>query len=808
MRFIQSIRWSVRTLRFAPGFALTATLTLALGIGLSTAVFTVANALLLRKLPVRDQEQLVVLWGEKRDGSFGNFPLGITEIREFTRTTRALRDVAYFDYNGAWPAPIVGADNVTRLRRAFVSGNFFDVLGVRAVLGRTLRPSDDVLGAAPVVVLSYNAWQRQFGGNPHAVGARIVLQESGTAYTIVGVIPPALEYPAGAEFWAPFTPGRLRTPKDSAYADVDLLGRLAPGATPTSAKAELTSFFTRPASSVWQRDVRGVVYTLPSVILGDARPAVLVFSAAAALLLLITCINVANLLLVRGLARVREVAIRAALGAGRSQIVAGLLAENALLALGGGVLGVGVAAAAVRGFVIFAPASVPLLSTVRLDAASLAAAIAIAGLAMLLFGLAPAVVASGANLQDALRSGTRQSAGRRSRLAREALVSAQVALGVLVLSAAALVGRSLMKLENADLQFDASHLLIAELGLRYDRYDSVDKQLPLMRALVMRLRATPGIRAVSPVVAVPFSGSGGWDGRAGVEGQSPADAAKNPMFNMEVVTPDYFETFGLRVLRGRAFTDADRKGSEPVVMISETTARHYFPNANPIGKRLFLGGKLDIALTVIGIVPDTRYRELREARASVYFPLAQSFFPFAPTTLALRTTGASGAILPTIRRVIGETAPGVVLVGGAPFETYMRGPLGQPRLNAFLLAVFAVAATALAAIGLFGVTATLVRQRTRELGVRMALGATARDIRSLVVGRGLGIVGVGVVLGLAAALVVNRVLSSLLYAVSPTDAVSLALVGLLMIAVTLVATFIPARASARIDPVIALRTEG
>ncbi len=807
MRLLRSIRSSARALLRAPGFVVTAVLTLSLGIGLSTAVFTVADALLLRKLPVRDQDRLVTLWGEKRDGSAGNWPLDITQTREFTQRSRALESVAYVDYYGSLPTPAIDRDNVTLLRRALVSGNYFDVLGVQPIAGRALRPSDDVVGAAPVIVISHGMWQRQFGGDTNVAGRQITLQGDGVTYTIVGVMPAGLEFPRGADFWAPFAPARLRTAKDSSFAAFDLVGRLASRATPGNAQAELTAYYTRPDASPWSRALRGVAHTFPRIVLGDVRPAVLVFAAAAALLLLITCIDVANLLLVRGLARVHEIAVRSALGASRSRIVAQLLTENTLLALAGGALGVVVAAVAVRGFLAFAPANVPLLETVHISTSALAGALAITAVAMLLFGLAPALVGARADLEGVLRSGMRQSGSRASRVVRDALVTAQVSLAVLVLSAAALVGRSLVKLQNANLAFEPSHLLIAELGLRYDQYQSLDTQLTMLRGLLAQIRATPGVEAASPVVAVPFSGTAGWTGRGGTEGQSPEDAARNPMFNMELVTPDYFSTFGLRVLRGRALTDADRKGAESVVVISETTAHLYWPNQDPIGKRLLIGGNLDAGFTVVGIVPDTRYRELREASGSVYYPLAQSIFPFAPTTLAIRTTGVPTALVPVIRRLIPETAPGVALARAEPFETYMKAPLAQPRLNAFLLAVFAVAAATLAGIGLFGVMATMVRQRRRELGVRMALGATARDIESIVVGRGFAVAGLGVLAGLGASVLANRLLSSLLYQTSPTDFRTLAGVAALLLSVAMLASVIPARSSARIDPAIALRAE-
>src|SRR5438874_41163 len=697
------MRYALRNLARTPCFALTAILTLALGIGLATAVFTVADALLLRRLPVRDQDRLVVLWGQAPDRTY-NYPFGLDDAREFALQTRSLERVAFFSYYGAGPKPIRDGDQISLLRRALVSGEFFDVLGARPLLGRALRAADDVTGAAPVLVLSYGAWQRRFGGDPHVLGRQVLTYDDGVAYTIVGVMPQGLDYPRGTDFWAPVVPSTV--PKD-----LYVIGRLAVGRAAVDARDELTTFFGRAGGSRWGRDLRGVVHTLPRLILGDTRLALIAFAAAAGLLLLITCINVANLLLVRGLARVREIAVRSALGAGRGQVIAQLLTENALLAVAGGVLGIAVAAGAVQVFVAVAPPGLPRLDELQLNATALAGAVGITGLAMLIFGLAPAVITSRVEIERVLRSGTRQSASRRSRLGTEGLVVGQIALALLVLSAAGLVARSLIKLERADLSFQPSHLLIGDLALRYDQFDSPAKQQALLERLLPQVRAIPGVQAVSPVVAAPFSGPGGWDGKFAAEGQSPERAAANPMLNMEVVTPDYFATLGIPVRRGRVFTDADREGAQPVVVISESVARLYWGTDDPIGKRLRIGEHLERTVTVVGVVPDTRYRDLREARPSVYFPLRQPFFPFEPVTLAIRTAGPPAELVPTIRRVIAETEPGVALASAAPFGTYLEEPLAQPRLNALLLAVFAGSAVALAAVGLFGAMATMVRQR-------------------------------------------------------------------------------------------------
>ena len=802
---LQNLRAAIRSLRRTPGFAATAVLTLALGIGLAAAVFTVADALLLRKLPVRDQDRLVVLWGEKRDGSFDNHPIGLEDAREFARRAQSLELIASYTYEGAAPVLIRDGDHVSRVHVALVSGDFFDVLGARPVVGRTLRAEDDLRGAAPVVVLSHAGWQRQFGGDLDVVGRQIVMHSDGMAYTIVGVMAQGLDYPRGADFWAPVV--RWVPEERARFIALYVLGRLAPGATQARAREEMSAFFRRADAPWWQRDLSGVVHTFPDLVIGETRPALLLFAAAAGLLLLITCINVANLLLVRGLARVREIAVRSALGASRGRIVAQLLTENALLAVAGGVLGLAVAAGAVRIFVAFAPSGMPRLDEIRLNATALAGAIIITGIAMLAFALAPTFTTSRVDAQQVLRSGTRQSASRRSRLVMESLVAGQIALALLVLSAAGLIGRSLTNLRGAELSFDASRLLVAGLALRSDQFDDTAKQLALLETLLPRLPAIPGVRAVSPVVAAPFSGSHGWDGRPAVEGQSPEQAAANPMLNMEVVAPDYFATLGVRVLRGRAFTEEDREGAPLVVIVSESAARHYWPGQDPLGKRLLFGPELDRTVTVVGIVPDTRYRDLRDARPSIYFPLRQPFFPFVPLTLAIRTSGPPAEVVPAIRRVISETAPGVALADAAPFETYLARPLAQPRLNALLLAVFAGAAVALAAIGLFAVMATMVRQRTHELGVRMALGATASDVRKLVLRRGMALAAAGTGLGLLGALAANRLLSALLFEVSPTDAPTLVIVALGLLGVATVASFIPARTSTRIEPIIALRAE-
>ena len=803
--FRQRLEIAARTLGRSPSWALGVVLTLGLGIGFATAVFTVAHALLIRPLPVRGQDQLAVLWGITRDGRTDHFPLLYRDALEYARRAQTLERVEFFGYGGAQAVPIRVGNGVVRPRRSLVSGGYFDLLGTRPLLGRALRTEDDLKGAAPVAVLSYIGWQRFFGGDSGVIGRRMVLHFNDTPYTIVGVMPLGLDYPQGVDFWSPVVPNSGPLGDQPIYAELNVIGRLRAGTSINAAREELTRFFGTISLNRW--GVSGVARPFTKDVVGDVGPAVLAFAAAAALLLLITCTNVANLLLIRGLGRVRELAVRSALGAGRMRLIAQLLTESGILAVAGGVAGAALAAAAVRGFVFFAPAGTPRLDEIRISGPVLVGAVAITTLAMLLFAVAPTIVTSRVDVQEALRSGTRQSSGsRRFRVASQALVVGQIALALLVLSAAGLLTRSLLALEQVDPEFDRARLLVAELALPSDYMGNAPKPLTMMEQLVARLEATPGVRSVTPVLTPPFAAVGGIFGRIPAEGQTKEEEARNPAVTYELATPSYFSTFGIPLVRGRLFTQSDREGALPVVILSESLAQYYWPGANPIGKRL-MRDSTD-RLTVVGVVRDSHYRDLRKPRPSVYIPLRQSIFPgFAPTTLIVATSGRPSEMIPVLRRTVHDVDPGVALASATPFETLLAGTLAQPRLNALLLTLFAGAAMLLAAVGLFGTVATTVRQRTRELGVRLALGATPSLLRLGLLDHALRLALIGVIVGLASWVLVSRFLRSLLFGVSATDPLALAGASLLLIVVALVAAWRPALRASRIDPVIALRAE-
>ncbi|MEO8449783.1 MAG: ADOP family duplicated permease [Gemmatimonadota bacterium] len=807
---MQQVRVAIRSLSCSPGFAVTATLTLALGIGLSTAVFTVADTLLIRRLPVTDQDRIVVLYGEARTGSLSNFPLGLDEIREIARRSRSLVGaVGFFSFEGAPPTPVRDGERLYRLRRALVSGNFFDVLGSRPELGRGLTAEDDIVGAAPVVVLSHRAWRHEFGGDVGVLGRSLVMHGTGRTVRIVGVMPQGLDYPRGTDFWAPVVATTTGT-ADSLHVTsnaLDLIGRLRPGAVPAAARDELTAFFGRPDAGALQKDLRGVAHTFPELVLGDTRPAVIALAGAAALLLLLACINAANLLLVRGLARVREIAVRSALGASRRQVVGQLLIESAVLAALGAVIGAGLAAVAVQGFVSLAPSGLPRLDEISVNRSVLFLAIGVTALATLLFALAPALVTSRVELTEALRAGARQSTGsRRFRLAREVLVAGQVALAVIVLSFAGLMTRSFIKLGQVDLAFAPRGLVVAELALRMD-LSSAAKQTALLDRLLPRVAELPQVAAVTPVLTVPFDQAGGIYGQLATREQTPAEVTGNPMLDMQVIAPTYFRTLGVPVLRGRPFTAEDVSGSPQVVIVSASAARHYWPAGDPIGRQLQWGSGPGEQVTVVGVVSDTRYRDLRSARPSIYFPLRQSIFPVVPLTLLIRSSSAPAGLIPALGRAIAEQESDVRLASATPYEELLEEPLAQPRLNAILLLIFAAAAALLAGIGLFGVIAATVRQRTRELGIRLALGATRADVRRLVTVRGLAIASIGAAVGIAAAASMSRLVASLLFEIRPVDGLTLGMTTALILGVAAVACVVPAQAGARIDPAISLRAE-
>ena len=778
---------------------------------MSTAMFTVVRAVLLQPLPVREQDRVVVMWGHHAARGFAHMPLGVPQLRRLAEMSRALDGVAGVDYNGAFPWTFREGDQSLRLRGSTVTGNFFQVLGVTPALGRTLLPEDDIVGAARVVVISHVLWQGRFAGDSAIVGRTLWSHERSAPYRIVGVMPPGLEYPRGVEFWSPIIPFTTPTIGDSSRALVDIVGRLRRGISESRARQEVTAVFEQDNSPNAEllRGATGLSQPLERVVVGDVRQALVLLSVAVALVLGIAVGNIANLLLISGLARTRELMVRAALGASVGRLVRQLVAESLVLAVLGGVAGMLVAMGAVESLTAMAPPGIPRLGEVRVDGGVLAFALAVTLLSVVGFGIAPAVGIASRGARATIGSGTRGSVGTRGvQVARRTLVVWQVALTMLVLAGAGLVTRSVIRLMSVDLGIATDRLTIFQLN---PAWESFGKDSPLRRwqetldRIVERVQAVPGVAAATPVTLTPFSGTGGWDGLVTIEG-SAEEQARVPWLNMEITSPSFPATMEVPVLRGRFFADTDRDGAPPVVVLSEEAVRRVFPGQNAVGKRVRFGrDTTEPWRTVVGVIANARYRDLLTDRPTIYIPHRQ--FDAPSTFVAVRAAGDPAAITAPVARAVREAAPGILVEVSGTMRDLMAAPLARPRALAMLLAVFAAVAVTLAAVGIFGVVAASVESRVREIGVRMALGAAPANVLAFEVGRGMRLAVVGVVVGIVLALVGTRVLRSLLYEVTPNDPLTLVSVVCLMLGVALLACVIPARRAARVDPLVAMRAE-
>lgn len=805
------LAFALRAIRRNPLFTLTVAATLALGVGAATAVFGVTHAVLLEPLPIRDEDQVVVLRKEALVGNETFMPFSLADLRDFGRQSRTLASVGGVQYDGAWPGTFLDGERVLTVATAMVSGNFFQVLDARTSAGRLLTPDDDVPGAEPVGVISHALWQRTFGGDSSVID-RAIRGTSGTRLRIVGVMAPGFAFPGNAELWVPLLPVMPNALQPDGPAPFSFVGRLRPGASPEAAREELAAFLEHktyvPGES---RDVRGAVRPIASLITGDVRPVLLALAGAVSLLLLIACVNVATLFTVRGMARRREFAVRVAIGAGGPRLVRQLVTEGVVLAAVGGAVGILMAAWLLRLFVALAPAELPRADTIGIDPMVLAAA----GVIILLSGLGcslwPAVIiARRRQLGRDLRSGSRAGASDRAAHRRGGvLVAAQVALAVIVLVGAGLLVRTLTTLYRLDLGFAAPQLSTARLSLPREVVASRPRLASFYERLTERLESTPGVSAATVSMLPPFSERNGWDAFFTVEGQGPADVSANPALDFQAVLADHFSAMGIPVLRGRGISADDREGGDPVVVVSESLARLGWPGQDPLGRRLKFG-PADSPFpwhTVVGVVPDVRYRELTNPRPVVYAAWAQAAHLPPLSLLMIRSAPARAPTMAELAALVRQIEPGVLVTETATMRERVGASLATERFSAILVAAFAVIALVLATIGVHGVIAALVRQRTAEIGIRVALGAQARDVRRIVLGWGLIVAGVGVVLGVAVSLGVTRLLRTVLYGVSPHDPLTILAAASVLMAVAGLACWRPTRVATRVDPLITLRAD-
>jgi len=762
------------------------------GIALSVAIFTISDTVVRRPLPVVDEERVVVLWGEA-GGSMRTLPLSPQHFERFRREARALQEVAGTVSIDSWTQSVRDGEQSFPVNVSPVTGNFFAVLGSTAILGRTLAADDDHPGAAPVAVLSHSLWRGRFAGDPAVLGRRLELRNS-RVVTIVGVAAPGLEYPTGTEMWVPFA-------SFSGGPEVMPLGRLASQATSRDAAEELRASFERePGNGL--RGLRGAAVPLRSLVLGDVQPALLVLTAAAAVLLLAACFNVGNLLLLRGAARQHEIAVRQALGASHGRIIRLLVIESVPVAIAAGVLGAWLATELLRVLLVIAPANIPRLEEVRLQGIPLGLAVFVGCAAAIGSGLLPALWLS----REAVllhRAGRNTTAPRGTVVAQRAMVIFQVGLAVLVLFVAGLLGRTLQRLYAIDTGLAVDNVAVVELSLPDRKFTSGERVAAMYESLLPRIEALPGVRSAATVNVVPFTGAtAGWDGPFVAEGQaSPA-----PMFNFAVVGADYFDTTGITIDRGRAFDRNDRRGSMPVAVVSKQAARLLGIENGAIGRRIRLAESQGDWRTIVGVAAETRYRAIRQDAPTVYLPVAQ--FPEVMTlitTLVVRTEGRPAGAIPSIRNAIGQADSDVSVLQTVALSDLVSGEFTGPRLSAVLVSLFAAGAAMLAGVGLYALLASAVKARRRELAIRQAIGATPGHVRRLVMAQGAWLCAAGLAFGLGAGLASGRLLGTVLYGVASNDLQTVTAVVAFLMIISMAACYVPARQASRADLTTLLR---
>jgi putative ABC transport system permease protein len=802
------LRHALRALLRRPLLFAVAAGALALGIGASTAVFSVVDAVLLRPLPFADPGRLVLVWQSipERNAPFVevSYPY-FREIRSRSGTLAGLAAMpsvnSGFTLGGREPARVDGR---------IVTGNFFDVLGAQAALGRTFGEAEDKVGAPRVVVVSHGLWQRLFGGDPGLVGRTLELD--GTPMTVIGVMPREFRYPSGADLWTPLVPVIPEVVEKANVGWATLIGRLAPGATLDTARAEIDMLtadgLRREAPNA--PAVKTVLTPLAHEWFGSARTALFVLLGAVLLVLLLACANVSALLLARAAARQREIAVRLALGASRARLVRQLLAEAVIIAMVGGLAGTLIAVWGLHGLLSLVPAEIPRLEDAAIDPRVLAFALVLTAVSAVASGLVPALLASRSSLTDVLAEGARSAGpGTRQVRARAVLVATEAAAALVLLAGAGLLTRTFQNLRTVDLGFDPRNVLTFEVGGPRGKYDKPEARRELYRELIQRIGAVPGVEATAAVMIRPLWGKVGLDWPIMVEGQSEAEAERNPALNLQIVTHEFFRTMRMPVRQGRTFDDRDTAGVTPVVVVSEALARRYWPGQDAVGKRIRTPMPsppyAQTWMTVVGVMAPARYRELQASRYDVYMSYLQS--DEGLRHLVVRTTGDPMALTPAVRAAVKSVDGELILTDVTSMAALVDVALGGARFGMQLLAGFAIVALLMAALGIYGVVAFVVSRRTREVGIRMALGARAGDVLGLVLRQGMAPVLAGLAAGLALALSLGRLGSSLLFEVPPHDLATLAAAAAVLTSAALLACALPARRAARIDPAQALRDE-
>jgi len=800
---LQDIRYGIRGLIKNPGFALIAVVTLALGIGANTAIFSVVNAVLLRPLPYKDVDRILTVWetnirsGKKEDGAS---PANFLDWRDQNKAFEQLATAEPYGHT------LTGSTDPERFRSWLVSEGFFDILGVNPLYGRTFLPEEHQAGNSRVIIVGEALWRQRFGADPKIVGQSLLL--NGQPHEVVGVMPAACQFPAGRVMWAPLV-FRESYKQDRGSAYFKVIGRLKPGVSREQAQQEITAIQSRLAEQYPQDNKeRGArVIPLAEQMRAGARPALLLLLGAAGFVLLIACANVANLLLARGAARQKEFAIRAALGAVRARLVRQLITESVSLAVLGGVGGMFVAWWGVDTVLAFGPGNLPKQAEIGFDGRVLVFALAVSVLTALIFGLAPALRFSKPDLQETLKEGGRAGDGSAPHRLRNVLVVSEIALALTLLIGAGLLVRSFVRLLQVDPGFATRKAISLEVHV-WGSSRTPQQRAAFFEQTLDRIAALPGVEAAGAVSALPFhDNSIDINGTFTLEGQPLPPPGQEPSAFLTSVTADYFAAMGIPLRRGRFFTSFDREGAQPVALISETTARRFWPDEDPVGKKIKLGfvGASKVR-EIVGVVGDARHDGLdSDPRTEVFLPHLQE--PYGSMTYIVRTTAEPSTLVQAVKNEVWAVNKNLPFSSIATIDELVSRSLGERRFNLLLLGAFAAIALTLAGVGIYGLMSFSTSRRTHEIGVRMALGAQTRDIIKQVLKEGMTLTIAGVGLGLIASMALTRLLSSFLFGVSATDPLTFIVISLVLAGVALVACFVPARRATRVDPMIALRYE-
>ncbi|HSK77681.1 MAG TPA: ABC transporter permease [Thermoanaerobaculia bacterium] len=804
---LRDLRHALRVMIQSPGFSLAAILTLALGIGAATAIFSMVDAVLLRPLPFAGQDRLVTVWGEVRERNQAHVEVSLQDYEGWKEGNRVFSDLGLLAATDSDLA-LTGGDQPLHVRGRLVSANLFDVLGVRPALGRSFRPEEDRPDSQDVAVVSHGFWQRQLGGDPGVLGKSVSLD--GEPHLVIGVMPAGFRFPRDVDLWIPAGP--LGTaPELKTIRVFEAIGRLKPGVSIEQAQTDMTALSVRLEEVHPQANqgYRAALYPLVHEILGDTRPALLQLLAALALVLLIACANVAGLLLARAASRQKETAVRIALGAGRPRLIRQLLTESVLLAFLAAAVGLLLAWLGLRIVTAVGPADIPRLDEVGIDGRVLAFTLLVSLVTAVLFGLAPALQAARPDLTSSLKEGGKSSASRGSRRLRSLLVVAEVALALVLLVGAGLVIRSFLHLQRTDLGFEPESLLTMRITLYGDKRPEPHQWAAFYRDVAQRVEALPGVERASVVLLRPLSGPIGWDYDFMIDGQTPDEQKTNPTSNHERVSPGYFRTMGIPLVAGRDFTWSDGAEAPKVAIVNRSMARRFWPGQDPLGKRLRFGrpGREGPWMTVVGIAGDVRYRELQSVKPDIYVPFLQD--PHWAMDLVVRTASDPLSAASAVTAAVQEVDRDQPVSGITTMERALSDTVARPRLRSFILGAFAALALLLAAVGLYGIIAQSVAQRRQEIGIRIALGAGRPEVLRLVLRQGLGLTLAGLAAGLVLAAAVGATgwLATLLYGVEPMDFVTFAAVPLVLLAVAVAASLLPALRATRVDPLTVLRAE-